>query len=124
MQCYRHSDSEAVAVCRHCGKAACPECSEDTGQGIACCAACATEIQNSYLLKERMRQSFGIGHKLPMPVSVLMYGFFGLILLVVALYLSFSRHNIDYLSFAMAAVFFVMSGLSYKRFRDAGVGSC
>jgi len=46
-----------------------------------------------------------------------MYGLFGLILLLVAIYLSYSRQNVDYLTFAMAAVFFVMSGVSYRQFR-------
>jgi len=54
-----------------------------------------------------------------MPASVSMYAMFGVILLAVGLYLTFSRHDIDYLSFAMAAVFLVMSWISYKRFRDA-----
>ena len=54
-----------------------------------------------------------------MPASVSMYAFFGVILLAVGTYLSFNRDELDYLSFAMAAVFFVMSSLSYKRFRDA-----
>lgn len=53
-----------------------------------------------------------------MPASVSMYAMFGIILLSVGVYLTFSRHDFDYLSFAMAAVFFVMSWLSYKRFRD------
>lgn len=48
-----------------------------------------------------------------------MYAFFGLILVAVGTYLSFDRGEIDHLSFAMGAVFFVMSWLSYKRFRDA-----
>ncbi|MDH3614887.1 MAG: hypothetical protein OEQ90_00285 [Gammaproteobacteria bacterium] len=54
-----------------------------------------------------------------MPASVFMYGLFGLILLVVGIYLSFSRGDFDYLTFAMAAVFFVMSGISYRQFRAA-----
>ena len=119
MQCYRHQERAAIAVCRHCGKAACPDCSEDTGQGIACSAACATEIQETYRLITRLKQSFGIGLTLPMPASVSMYAFFGVILFAVGTYLSLSRDEFDYLSFAMAAVFFVMSWLSYKRFRDA-----
>jgi len=53
-----------------------------------------------------------------MPASVSMYAFFGAILLAVGVYLTFSRHNFDYLSFAMAAVFFVMSWLSYKQHRN------
>ncbi len=54
-----------------------------------------------------------------MPASVSMYALFGVILLAVGTHLSFERSDFDYLSFAMAAVFFVMSWLSYKRFRDA-----
>lgn len=119
MQCYRHHEREAVAVCRNCGKAACSSCGEDTGQGISCSSACAAELQESFRLRERLRQTFGVGIKPPMPASVLMYGLFGMILLVMGVYLSYSRHNIDYLTFAMAAVFFVMSGISYKQFRDA-----
>jgi len=118
MRCYRHNEREAIAVCCHCGKAACTDCSEDTGQGIACCAGCAAEIQDSYQLKERLRQSFGVGSKPPMPSSVLMYALFGLILLAVGIYLTYSRPGVDYLTFAMSAAFFVMSGISFKRYRD------
>ena len=55
-----------------------------------------------------------------MPASVLTYFFFGLILVMTGIYLSFSRPGIDYVTFAMAAVFFVMSGMTYKRYRDTG----
>ncbi len=119
MQCYKHQYREATAVCRHCGKATCPDCCEDTGQGIACSANCAAQIQDAYRLTLRLKQSFGIGLTPPMPASVSMYAMFGLILLAVGFYLTFSRQDIDYLSFAMAAVFFVMSWISFKRFRDA-----
>ena len=122
MQCYKHQYREATAVCRHCGKATCPDCCEDTGQGIACSASCAAEIQDAYRLTLRLKQSFGIGLTPPMPASVSMYAMFGVILLAVGIYLTFSRQDVDYLSFAMAAVFFVMSWISLKRFRDACPG--
>jgi hypothetical protein len=67
----------------------------------------------------RLKQSLGVGLTPPMPASVSMYAFFGVILLAMGTYLTFDRGDLDYLSFAMAAVFFVMSWLSYKRFRDA-----
>ena len=55
----------------------------------------------------------------PMPASVSTYFFFGLILLVTGIYLSVTRPEIDYLTVAVSAVFFVMSGVSYKRYKDA-----
>ena len=76
------------------------------------------EIQASYQLKERLRQSFGVGSKPPLPSSVLMYAIFGLILLAVGLYLTYTRPGVDYLTLAMSAAFFVMSGITYKRYRD------
>ncbi len=118
MFCFRHQDKHAVAVCKNCGKAACSECCEDTGQGIACCQACIQELLQASQLSGRMRQSFGVGAKPPVPASVPTYLFFGLILLVTGIYLSISRPGIDYLTLAMAAVFFVMSGITYKRYRD------
>ena len=67
----------------------------------------------------KLKQSLGVGLTPPMPASVSMYAFFGVILLAMGTYLTLDRGDLDYLSFAMAAVFFVMSWLSYKRFRDA-----
>ncbi len=54
-----------------------------------------------------------------MPVSVSMYAFFGLILLVVGVYLSYTRPGFDYLTLAVLAVFFVMAAAWYIRFRAA-----
>jgi hypothetical protein len=89
MQCYRHRHNEAA------------------------------EIQDSYRLRLKLKQSFGIGLTPLMPATVSMYAMFGVFLLAVGVYLAFSRRDFDYLSFAMAAVFLVMSWISYKRFRDA-----
>ena len=119
MNCYRHNARNAVAVCKNCGKATCSDCCADTGQGIACGPTCAEEIQAAYRLKTRLKQSFGIGSKLRMPVSVATYSLFGLILLLVGGYLSYSRPEIDYLTLGMSAVFFVMSAVTYKRYQDA-----
>ena len=48
-----------------------------------------------------------------------MYSLIGLILLAVGIFLSYSRLSIDYLTLAMAAVFFVMAAITDKRFRNA-----
>jgi len=118
LNCYRHEDRPAIAVCRNCGKATCIECCDDTGRGIACSATCIDELQQAHQLTERLKQNFGIGRKPPMPATIPTYGLFGLILLGVGVYLSVTRPGIDFLTFAMSAVFFVMAAASYKRYRD------
>ena len=123
MHCFRHEENYAVAVCQNCGKAACPDCCEDTGQGVACCWTCAEELQQTRLLKQRLAQSLGIGSRPPLPASVPTYFFFGLILLVTGVYLSFIRPNLDYMTLAVSAAFFVMAGVTYKRYRD-GCSDC
>ncbi len=121
MQCYKHREESAIAVCRNCGKAACADCCEDTGHGIACDAICAGELFENDRLRSRQMQSYGMGPKPPIPASVSTYFFFGLILLLVGIYLTVTRPGIDFLTLAMAAVFFVMSAGSYKRYRDGCV---
>lgn len=108
MRCYEHREEHAIAVCRNCGKAACADCCDDTGHGIACSSACAGKLW----------EANGLGAKPPVPASVSTYFFFGLILAVVGVYLTITRPGTDFLTFAMAAVFFVMSAGSYKRYRD------
>lgn len=119
MQCYRHQERPAIAICRHCGKATCSNCGEDTGHGVACNSGCAAELQNTYRLTTRLKRNYGVGLTPPIPASVSTYAFFGVILAAVGAYLSVSRGTTDYLSFAMAAVFFVMSWSSFRRFRQS-----
>ena len=119
MNCYKHTDRQALAVCRECGKATCQECCSDTGHGIACSQTCADQLRDSYRLRTQMQQSVGIGARPPMPASVTTYAFFGLILLITGVYLSLTRPGLDFLTFAMAAAFFVMAGVTYRSHRSA-----
>ena len=121
MQCYKHREESAIAICRNCGKAACPDCCDDTGHGIACSSACEGELRDADELKKRQAQAYGLGPKPPIPATVSTYFFFGLILSIVGAYLTVSRPGNEFLTFAMAAVFFVMSAGSYKRYRDGCV---
>ena len=36
MHCYNHSSSEAVGICRACGKGLCTSCAVDLGFGLSC----------------------------------------------------------------------------------------
>ncbi len=119
MHCYRHREDHAVAICQNCGKAACADCCEDTGQGIACCWTCSAGLQQTRRINEQLARILGIGTQPPMPASVPTYFFFGLILLLTGVYLSFVRPGIDFLTLAMAAAFFVMSAVTHRRFRNS-----
>lgn len=118
MRCYRHEEREAIAICAHCGKATCRSCAEDTGQGVACSEACRLEVQAAFELQTALRRTYGIGSRPPMPPTIATYSLFGLILLLVGIYLTITRPGIDYLTFALSAVFFVMAWSSYRRYRD------
>ena len=56
MRCFHHTDREAVAVCRTCGRGLCADCGEDIGRGRACRGDCA-EWGRDYvgLLEESVR---------------------------------------------------------------------
>ena len=123
MNCYQHPEQAAVAVCRNCGKATCAACCDDTGNGIACCSACHEALLETDRLTERLKQSFGIGRKPPLPATIPTYALFGVILLGVGVFLTYTRPGIDFLTFSMSAVFFVMAAASYKRYRDVCI-SC
>jgi hypothetical protein len=123
MHCYKHREEVAIAVCRNCGRAACADCCEVSGQEISCSAICAEELRESLRLTNKLKQSYGLGPNPPMPASVATYFFFGLILLITGVYLTLTRPDPEYLTFSMSAIFFVMSAGAYKRFRD-GCAEC
>jgi hypothetical protein len=45
MKCFNHDTSDAVAVCKNCGKALCHSCAADVGNGIACAGTCEQEVR-------------------------------------------------------------------------------
>jgi hypothetical protein len=44
MKCLNHPEREAVAICKACGKAVCPECLLESENGIACQQSCAAAL--------------------------------------------------------------------------------
>lgn len=45
MKCYNHHDTDAVGVCKNCGKGICTDCLTDTGNGVACTNSCAEKMR-------------------------------------------------------------------------------
>lgn len=46
MKCFNHPESEAVAICKACGKAVCQQCVIASDNGMACQQNCAGSLAN------------------------------------------------------------------------------
>ena len=46
MKCFNHPLTEAVAICKACGKGVCPECGLESENGIACQQSCAKTLSD------------------------------------------------------------------------------
>jgi len=44
MKCFTHPGADAVAVCRHCGRALCHDCSAEVDGSVACKGNCAARV--------------------------------------------------------------------------------
>lgn len=45
MNCYNHTETVALGICKHCNKGICRDCLTDLGDGLACTATCVDEVQ-------------------------------------------------------------------------------
>ncbi|MFI5069695.1 MAG: hypothetical protein ACHP8A_02290 [Terriglobales bacterium] len=44
MKCFSHRSSDAIAVCRSCGRALCPDCIAEVGLSCACKNRCESDV--------------------------------------------------------------------------------
>lgn len=44
MKCFNHAETDAVAICKSCGKALCKTCSAELSNGIACKNSCEARV--------------------------------------------------------------------------------
>ena len=44
MKCFEHHEVDAIGICTHCGKGACPDCIKVSATQVACCRDCLKEI--------------------------------------------------------------------------------
>ncbi|MDX1444489.1 MAG: hypothetical protein R3270_12060, partial [Gammaproteobacteria bacterium] len=64
MNCYQHSHTPALGLCKHCQKAVCAECAIDTnGAGLACSAACENEVRDMQAIFDKSKIIYRIGRK-------------------------------------------------------------
>lgn len=122
MRCYNHSNIEAVAVCRSCGRALCRDCTAEVGLSCSCKGRCESIVATMNDLVERGRTAYQKTSTLQLRNAV-----FVILLAIVFISLAvirFSNHDAtDSTYFFLAAgVLFGGMGIaglvSAKRFRE------
>lgn len=118
MRCYEHMDTDAVGVCRGCGRALCRDCTRDTGFGLTCSEACTERARQHEQFVTFNRRVHGLEKRSSsVTAPVLMYALFSLILWAVGIYSSLTR-GLDYFALSVAAAFTVMAIVTYRRSRE------
>jgi hypothetical protein len=105
MKCFNHSESDAVAVCKACGKAICHECTTDLGHSIACKDSCVEKanLLEAIVSNAKTTYSNQKRNQLFMPAF---FGFMGVGLLVSGL-----RRGIEINSTVFMALGFIAFGV-------------
>lgn len=58
MKCYYHHQSDAVAICKSCGRGLCPECEADVGPGSACKQRCENDVKDLNTIIQRSKSAY------------------------------------------------------------------
>ena len=58
MKCYYHHQADAVALCKSCNRAVCPECAADVPPGTACKGRCESDVADLNTIIERSKTAY------------------------------------------------------------------
>ena len=58
MRCFDHQESEAVAVCKHCGKGLCPDCLIERQGIVSCNGLCERQVAMQLYVLEKSVQAY------------------------------------------------------------------
>ena len=113
MKCYIHRDHDAVAICRACARAICPDCVAEVGLSCSCKNRCEKEVAalNAMIVRDRALHKY-------LTISSLFIGLAGLVFLLWGLIL-----NYDLLPISMGGMFLlwgVGSFIYHRRKNDTG----
>lgn len=114
MKCFNHDTSEAVAVCKNCGKALCHACAAEVGRVIACANNCEQEVRalNDLLARNRAasQKTSGAYYK-----NAVVFALLALVLIYLAVDAYQTRHTpVLVLTAGTAIVFLLAASFSYS----------
>ena len=123
MNCFRHSPTAAVGICKTCFKAVCPECAVDVGNGLACKGECETRVLELNEMWDRSAKIYGVGaYKSRIPsTGVLLWLLLSLSMWGTAAVSYFGKGEIDMASVVTAVFFTLGLGLAYWSSRRTGL---
>jgi len=122
MECFTHSGSSAIAVCKVCGKAVCHACAVDAGVAIACSEVCGQEATALHEMNQRGKKIYGIGIAKPKVVSgviawLLLAALFG----GTGTYGAFGNKQGAWFLLAFAGISIVIAIIAHRRAKDIGL---
>jgi hypothetical protein len=117
MNCFTHEGTAAIGVCGQCGRGVCRGCVIDLGFKLACSENCATLARNNETLQVSTERMQGIARR-KLPVTVIMLGLIGAIMLCFGLYNFLFVQRDDWFSVVLGSAFMVLALLSYQRNRS------
>jgi hypothetical protein len=105
MKCFTHRSSDAVAVCRSCGRALCADCVAEVGLACACKNRCEADVARFNEMITRGRPG-----NLPNPASLVSYDRVIFLMVMGVGFIGFGLYNFgaqhpNWLSVAMGSAF-------------------
>lgn len=121
MECFIHSGTQAVGVCKACGKAVCRACAIDSSAAIACCEVCAKEAADLHEMNQRGKKIYGIGVARKLPSGVIMWLLFALLFGGFGVYQSYRSGQPEWFLLLFGAASLFIAVLAYRRAKDVGL---
>lgn len=116
MNCYTHTQKEALGICKHCQKGICMECLVDSGDGLSCKGKCLEEVKLLKKLRD-FEQKVVKNNSSQWTSSGLLYLFMGILIIVVPI-VFLRKINIVFmpvgLLFLIYGIFVLMKRKAYK----------
>jgi hypothetical protein len=122
MECFTHANTNAVGVCKNCGKAICRECAHDAGFAVTCSDACATEAAALNEMNQRGKKLYGIdATSSRLASSVVMWAIFFVCSIGYGLWQLPRNHDLAVYVLGFGGICGFMCLFSYRRSKSIGL---
>ena len=121
MECFTHTGSQAIGVCKTCGKAVCRSCAKDAGVFITCSDTCEKEAADVHEMNQCGKKMYGIGSPKKLATGVIMWFLFSALFGGFGIFQTIKTGQPDWflLLFGAASLFFAI--LSFRRSKESGL---